>query len=1706
MDPTFIAESGVGAQDFPNVGLTSSQAFEPFNAYEGQNSELFEDYLPRRARDSAIRPMAFLATWDKPTIDGMDLNDQTFNSVYADLMQNNGNSQIIKSMLENDRTSRIDNFTTFRNAEVVNRIDRFRDVTDPNLRSMEAANILQLAGIEPSKVVSTRSLREAAVSNINRVEEDHESTDAIKIHEQLGRLANGAQATLAERFGFEDYTEDFELLTPAERDRLAQIYYPIDDKNRGTNLQQKVDFGIDALIPINYSYKQMRVIEALFPDMDISGMGPLDAITSARDRIRAMDRDTYLSTLDRARAIIEDRTANFGIGLNEQDISMAMDLWDPIFGDLENMHTEESTKDLINGVIMGLDVIPTLGMGARRGTRMARNLYRNTVAELGALGNRRKMQKIIQQMILESKVNGEDTELFRQLQRSRDDLILEYGTVRSPDSGSRGTVSILDRFDMTQAPNLATDYSRFFFTPAEQEMFKDTILGRSRRNLEEVIADHQIINSDATPIAGGLRVNHVLGSTVQDGFADPVSARAVADAAEAAGDGTYTVTVEARNLATGESRIIPKEFLDLLGRADDAEAARHTIATHDPYTAPRGEPEEFRVLVQEDRYYSPEDTLADEVDAAREGVTGWMAKLVNKSSVYKKYFANASNIAEAQADVVTAALRGMREEYTNLAASSMKRANRAINKMDLEGRDMSVQEILQEVDGDIRAARGVMAVRRWADGMHWVTNRNARRALEADGYLRLTLQTGIGPGQQGVHLGRIVDNIHPEERVLNPTTGRIVAYTEDEVERLKADGYQFVQLRRATREGRESFQHILYHKDLPEARLSALPQEVVTRIPGYMPRIYDANYMVARVVSGTDSRGRFYENGREPVSFHNNVEQANREIALRRAQGEEGDFIPMRTREIRDLDSDYQLLARNVVGDVNFLEDTGRLFTTSRGPLLNRVTEGTFDGTSRGPLKDIMETIEVSEHKIGSEAINQLVRTMTARWEKRYGQYYGVVNAFTGRKEMPIWGAIQPYGDHNIDMQLKGKALADRDHIQLVAGVNRTYTRRAWGRAVMATSDFMVTHFSPEGFFKPLYHLGDKLPKLKNTGPFTAVRRFNFVMSMALNPLRQLLLQANTATLYTSTKYAGEYLITGGFHRDFVALTTYHLIKDLPTFSEDASRWAKELGMSEVEYRGLGEAFDRTGFMQSIDSHSYAVGLHNSVSGAFLDTTSKTGRLLNTGKNLVNFSRRIGFDTGEKANMMSAFLLERNKFIKEGRKWDDANVFPELIGATRSRTFNMGRTGSTALNRGTAGFLFQFLQYNMRVAQSLIPTSLHMQGRLSRLLRANKVDDFYQRTIGKLSDKTFDDQERLRMTLLQTFMWGSGGWGLYNLGDKALTIASEVSGEEITLPEEASNVFREGMVGESMNMAIRMATGSEGKIMISSSVAPFSGVAGNFPAADRLDSNPIVKLWEAITLQNTEAYMGLLGPTAANTRRLWEQSKFAFAIMGMPNILELSDGNIPLPYDAKKSPQLAIDSLLRIMPGYNNWMKGQAAIRIGRMTDNDGALGVQATEAEAYAKMLFGMESVSEREVRDARSWLDAVYKEARPAELKDIQDNARVYYDHMQTLVRRLGQGEIDENQFLNLAYQESGAINDVLGDDYQRARFWDSFQTITRSDLNENKEMKLYDSLSRVIKNGTLPSIPSSITKVEAMEDFEGKEDLLRLMREYQRLYYNG
>lgn len=348
-------------------------------------------------------------------------------------------------------------------------------------------------------------------------------------------------------------------------------------------------------------------------------------------------------------------------------------------------------------------------------------------------------------------------------------------------------------------------------------------------------------------------------------------------------------------------------------------------------------------------------------------------------------------------------------------------------------------------------------------------------------------------------------------------------------------------------------------------------------------------------------------------------------------------------------------------------------------------------------------------------------------------------------------------------------------------------------------------------------------------------KRVSFNLMIALNPLRQLVLQTSQ-TVLLATRFPS---YTGRLIGDNMLLITHNLSagKDLPEVV------FKTFGRTREEWRAMMKAMDESGLTKGISKHDIAKGLVDTAADSSIRSMkavrdSKLKKVIKApataGKAVVAGARKIGFDAGEYMVQASSFMAHYTDAVKGGKTLTKAEL-DNVTHLARNFTGNFGRSGNLAMNQNTLSVVTQYLQVPVKLAQLV------------------------------LTNKAIPLKNRAGMAVSGAVLFGFGAEDVYN-----------VFSDDLPSDPFARELVTQGLISAAANGIIRSVTGESSRIDIKSSINPFDAY-GLVEFVDKAVNGSVVELV-------TESPSGSL--LFGSNPRITNLLSTAGALMGLGDVAE----------------------------------------------------------------------------------------------------------------------------------------------------------------------------------------------------------------------------
>jgi hypothetical protein len=327
------------------------------------------------------------------------------------------------------------------------------------------------------------------------------------------------------------------------------------------------------------------------------------------------------------------------------------------------------------------------------------------------------------------------------------------------------------------------------------------------------------------------------------------------------------------------------------------------------------------------------------------------------------------------------------------------------------------------------------------------------------------------------------------------------------------------------------------------------------------------------------------------------------------------------------------------------------------------------------------------------------------------------------------------------------------------------------------------------------------------------------------------------------------------------------------------------------------------------------------------------------GSAAINAPQKVGFEAGERANVMLHWLVARRRWMDRnpGKDWKTPLARDQIHAEQRAISMNPNAAGKmgyqdwgTALG-GISSIFMQFFSHPHKTVMQVMP----------QMLGGSRV---------------FTASEKAKIAGANFIFFGAAFAPFMN--DILDTIADEA---EWDIDPDTWKQIKNGVTDTAFNRLLTMATGEEQDVGFSATFNPTTGVQAAWDNAygfimKDADFKP--------DLFASAAVLSKFGKTAATISTVWEQPE-----------------DMPL----EKISQ-SFDQILEIAPGWNQYVKAKIIINQGILKSQGGRHIGKATDTEAIFK-LFGWTLGEEQDYYDALERLNKITYEGNE---KDLRDNAK--------------------------------------------------------------------------------------------------------------------
>jgi hypothetical protein len=619
--------------------------------------------------------------------------------------------------------------------------------------------------------------------------------------------------------------------------------------------------------------------------------------------------------------------------------------------------------------------------------------------------------------------------------------------------------------------------------------------------------------------------------------------------------------------------------------------------------------------------------------------------------------ARATKVMLEDAKVFSDQLKNMDKDAQQLTLSYLKEANEQGLKFN---RDM-VKADYNFTDKQLDA---IQSFRNYWDDVWAIRNRTDAKAMVDEGYVlyesAATDTRLFGRPRSSVHLDK-------SKPIYNPETDGVSDFYS--AEKALNDGLvEVIQLRRPLEVSGSVTDYVLV---APKSTRRMTKDDIVYPYrDGYFEVNYTQPHFIVREI--TDSSGKVYT---KAVATAETFEDA--ELYISRLAKTDPDGVYVRRGDIKD--------RKDLAGfEQDMFESYGHGRQRARGQRLEDATavvRNTEQNNVKGPVDTMIDTSRLMGNRI---AMTDYMNATKQRFMETYAE---VLPTKLGQTQFParledIGSAANAESSFVADARTTFEYIAYLEHgyISSLSEVTKSAMRTA------------ADAFGARGFGTL-----EKVARATSEASIVdTTKNAAFQLYIALNPLRQLLLNAHQSALLLANfpQYA---INPRGMVADFTAMADLALSggKNLKVLAKASAR-------SEDELRLMYKEFQKSGLEASIDVHNMARGTLTEFAEGTRFSQSFSKRAVGAA---LGIPRKVGFEAGEWVNLTSAWLAQYDK-AKQGKAALTRTDFHEVGAKARNYTFNMNRAGDMPYNQNVFSLLFQFFQVPHKAALQLTNRAL----------------------------------------------------------------------------------------------------------------------------------------------------------------------------------------------------------------------------------------------------------------------------------------------------------------------------------------------------------------------------------------------------------------
>lgn len=1114
-------------------------------------------------------------------------------------------------------------------------------------------------------------------------------------------------------------------------------------------------------------------------------------------------------------------------------------------------------------------------------------------------------------------------------------------------------------------------------------------------------------------------------------------------------------------------------------------------------------PGEYAIGLVRHTVYNPQDAVG--TGAVLEGHLGRFATQADKSTQFAKDINDMGTWAEKLRGQLEYILADTMTKFNKLGGANVwkkrKSQARVMNAINsgagsdgVPGKLYNSDELIEMgLNADEMSA--YYAVRARFDAEYFLNNKAAREDFLRAGYTREVMIDG----QRHFLKPLEAESLDGVKKVVN-TKGEVVVFDKDSY--INGEDFQVFQLRRAIHDGTSVVNKMVVRASdsWPEgATYGKIGNYVLPYHQGYVPRMYDAKYIVTKAMKTTDDTGATVDfekaiatarNYRNAVAFALKNGLAETDVRLAREAMQPG---------------------RGVFDNAGRKRTYNGVIFGRRGTKLEDAEVGHVQDV---PLLDGDRNLKTLANVLSSssgltsyrQTMEKVVNRHIDRWNSEYGpnsplkDYKWNLNTIKAMEEPNEPALLEAYRE----------ATAFRDHIAMLQGTDETVMNTAMNkfRAAIANSAAKgaLRRMLPKNWADAMEEtyrdeIGrDMASRIKNV---------NFILFMAVNPAAQLVLQASQVAAYIGLKGGAKYTMSGQYTRDFMGLMAGVALRgktDAPSMAAYKSARIAA-GKTQEEFDAMVDAFSNSGILQGIDRHQY---LDAVVANAY---RTEGGVFYHSGAGyyaqaVIDTLRKVGFNAGETINQTSAWLFARQRMIANDSKLTgalldtDANLRKQVVTMAVNIGGNMDTSARLKHQDGLLGIILQFTSYGTKMSQMMIPRNIS--------IGSDGMRKAYFNTLGRFGSDVYTNREKMFVALTQLGLFGtlgttygpvSGGAELPGTDIKPGTIGYWLADTFLEdegldpngVPTYARDAIAQGFMGATANAVFSEIYGER----------TLSDWSGRFAPIGNLKSAPgrMFEIVNSILMQDYSNVANFLsGPSMTQVQKMVAAGEAGGNMLTRAVVASVTGYSKP---DGVSDSVVFFDKCAQLVPALNNWKQGEFADKTGYFRTMDGSRSVEANGGEADLRRILGLRPQEELALSAAKNAMTGSSGEMGYGDAEGIQELSTKMWREMKLMQANLDEGKMTWNQF----EERMGwltTLTTVPLNDMERRKLRGMLAEKYLKDSLESKDKSFVAMYSKRLENYDI-RFNRAHKMLTLMPEFKGKRELLERVRRYEEQYAN-